>query len=113
MQTDLVLHCLKILKELMIHVLIDCLYILYQLFTLDMSILADCSSLNHPLNGFVSTPEGTVYNATAVYSCEEGYQLTDGSSTRMCVATETWTGSTPRCIKRSEILTSVVLVLFL
>ena len=56
----------------------------------------NCGSLANPTNGRVSYPYETTYRDTATYSCNTGYNL-DGSSTRRCSSTGSWSGSEPTC----------------
>ena len=58
--------------------------------------VVDCGTLNAPANGQVSHTAGTTFGQTATYSCDTGYKL-EGDSTRMCQATEVWSGSAPIC----------------
>ncbi|WAR08623.1 SVEP1-like protein [Mya arenaria] len=44
----------------------------------------DCGPLTNPLNGQVLTVDGTEYQDTAVYSCNQGYKI-NGVDTRTCM----------------------------
>ena len=57
----------------------------------------NCGALGRPTNGIVSTPGGTTLGATATYSCDSGYVLTSGSSSRTCSASGSWSGSAAVC----------------
>ena len=58
-------------------------------------IAVNCGLLPDPANGQVSA-NGTVFQQTAIYSCNTSYNLV-GDSTRTCQATGTWSGSEPTC----------------
>ena len=58
--------------------------------------VVDCGTLTNPINGQVSHTAGTTLGQTATYSCDVGNNLV-GDSTRMCQATEVWSGSVPTC----------------
>ena len=55
----------------------------------------DCGSLTVP-NGKVSTSSGTTFMNTATYTCDDGYTL-NGTSTRTCQASGTWSLTAPTC----------------
>ena len=56
----------------------------------------DCGNLTNPGNGSVTHTAGTIFEQTATYSCDTGYNLV-GNSTRTCQATGNWSGSEPTC----------------
>jgi hypothetical protein len=56
-----------------------------------------CGPLVNPGNGTVATPDGTEYTDVGLYSCNSGYVLTSGSSSRICDATGSWSGTPPSC----------------
>ena len=56
-----------------------------------------CGGLTPPANGNVSTPGGVEYTDVATYSCNSGYVLTSGSSSRLCDASGSWSGSAAGC----------------
>ena len=61
------------------------------------SPVVDCGSLDDIPDGTVSTPQGTLYRATASYSCNTGYRLV-GNGTRECQADGRWSGEeSPYC----------------
>ncbi|KAL4228764.1 hypothetical protein ACF0H5_011806 [Mactra antiquata] len=60
-------------------------------------VIYDCGPLDDPVNGHVNTSEGTTYSATAVYTCELGYELR-GSTDLFCQANGTWSNDPPLCI---------------
>jgi len=60
------------------------------------SVAIECVRLTSPLNGFVSL-EGVRLGSEATYSCEEGFGLTGGSSTRVCESDGDWSGTAPIC----------------
>ncbi|XP_064386426.1 latrophilin-like protein LAT-2 isoform X1 [Halichondria panicea] len=55
----------------------------------------DCGPLTGPSNGLV-TVTITTFRGTAVYTCNNGYNLT-GDMTRTCQANGTWTGTVQIC----------------
>ena len=56
--------------------------------------VVDCGVLDDIPDGAVSTPQGTLYGATASYSCNTGYRLV-GNGTRECRADGRWSGEEP------------------
>jgi CUB/sushi domain-containing protein len=58
--------------------------------------IVNCGNLSNPTNGTVSTGGGTTYNQTASYTCNIGYYR-NGSATRTCQASGSWSGSAPSC----------------
>jgi CUB/sushi domain-containing protein len=56
----------------------------------------ECGGLTAPPNGSVDVGDGTGFGATAVYTCNPGYDLL-GVSSRACGADGLWTGSRPEC----------------
>ena len=59
--------------------------------------VVNCGSLSSPANGLVRAPYTTA-GSTAEYGCLAGYALS-GSSTRICQATGSWTGTAPTCVQ--------------
>ena len=60
----------------------------------------NCGPLSNPGNGSVNTGGGTLFGASATYSCDSGYALT-GAATRTCEAVGAWSGSAPSCAPTS------------
>jgi len=58
--------------------------------------LVDCGGLSSPANGIVSTPS-TTYLSEAIYSCNDGFELSGGPSTRICQDDGNWSGVAPIC----------------
>ncbi|XP_064386845.1 uncharacterized protein LOC135335316 isoform X3 [Halichondria panicea] len=58
--------------------------------------IVDCGPLDNPLNGLVNTLSGTTYNSVAVYSCNEGHQLTE-RGLLTCMVNGQWSSLTPTC----------------
>lgn len=56
----------------------------------------DCGNVTL-LNGTVTTPEGTLYGATAYVSCDDGYVLT-GDALLSCLPGPVWS-DVPECIR--------------
>ena len=56
----------------------------------------NCGALSAPANGAVSTPSGTLFEATASYTCDSGYRLV-GNASRTCGDTGAWSGTNPTC----------------
>ena len=67
------------------------------LYFIDQNITA-CDQLNDPSHGSVSTPDGIVFEATATYSCESGFEL-EGEATATCQADGTWSSQQPQCLR--------------
>jgi CUB/sushi domain-containing protein len=61
--------------------------------------VVDCGAPNNPENGDV-TFTLTVYNAIAVYSCEEGYNLVPSEAFRTCQANENWSEDDRACQRK-------------
>lgn len=61
----------------------------------------DCGELLSPADGTVDLPDGTLFQATAVYSCDVGRRLL-GDDSRMCLETGQWSGVEPDCIDDRE-----------
>ncbi|XP_035674957.1 P-selectin-like [Branchiostoma floridae] len=60
-------------------------------------IRMECAKLDAPLHGSIS---GTSYvGDTVTFSCDTGYEITSGSSSRTCQSTQTWTGTQPTCTR--------------
>ena len=55
-----------------------------------------CCSLEDPVSGQVEL-FNTTLGSTANYTCNHGYSLSNGSSTRTCEADGEWSGSPPSC----------------
>ncbi len=57
--------------------------------------VVSCGSLSNPANGQVLTTD-TVYQSTAIYSCDTGYTLS-GDRIRTCQDNGEWSGVDPDC----------------
>ena len=58
-----------------------------------------CASLGSVTHGSVVATNGGSYPSTATYSCEDGYELSGGQSTRVCSPTDgSWSDSAPSCV---------------
>ena len=55
-----------------------------------------CDDLSAPSNGAV-TVNGHRTNDTAVYSCDDGFELV-GDDVRTCLSNSDWSGETPVCL---------------
>ncbi|XP_064386127.1 sushi, von Willebrand factor type A, EGF and pentraxin domain-containing protein 1-like isoform X2 [Halichondria panicea] len=55
-----------------------------------------CPTLSDPTNGTVDVPSNN-FESTATYACDTGYNLTGGSSTRICGSDGVWSDSDPTC----------------
>lgn len=66
----------------------------------DSCVPVDCGPLSAPTNGSVATASGTLFGATAAYSCNAGFALT-ALGTRTCEASGAWSGSAPGCAPTS------------
>ncbi|XP_019631572.1 PREDICTED: LOW QUALITY PROTEIN: uncharacterized protein LOC109475407 [Branchiostoma belcheri] len=58
-----------------------------------------CPTLSRPTNGRMTCNRGSTFRhpETCTFSCNHGYQLYTGSSSRTCQANGRWTGSNPFC----------------
>ena len=61
-----------------------------------VSAVVDCGSLEDPDNGQVDF-SNTTFESTANYTCNMGYRLSNGNTSRTCEATEEWSGDPPSC----------------
>ena len=66
-------------------------------------LLVSCPSLSDPDNGMISCSLGgdgvPSYEDTCTYTCDTGYELTGGSSTRDCQSDKAWSGSKAICTR--------------
>ncbi len=65
-------------------------------------IVVDCGPLDNPPNGLVNTESRTTYNSGAVYSCNEGHQLT-GRGRLTCMDNGQWSSSTSTCDRNATV----------
>ncbi len=61
-----------------------------------------CEKLSDPKNGSVKQ-RGVLYDAKAIYSCDEGYILT-GTKVRVCQRNGKFSDDAPTCERESPIL---------
>ena len=59
----------------------------------------DCGLLLSPLNGQVLLLQGTVFGASAMYNCDEGFVLL-GVTVRRCEANGEWSATEPTCSRK-------------
>ena len=64
-----------------------------------LSLAVDCGSLSDPINGQVSTPDGTTFGSQAIYSCNEGFSVVE-NPIRLCEANRDWSGPEPTCASK-------------
>ena len=79
------------------------------LFVIDMSVSCSVRDLSPSLvelnrvcgsvNGGGVCYSGDSVGSVAVYFCDDGYTL-DGNSTRECLSSGLWNGTTPHCVER-------------
>lgn len=67
----------------------------------------DCGILPAPADGAVDLRDGTLYNAVATFTCNDGYRLI-GDKTRRCTAKERWNHLTPACVNEGNNLIIVL-----
>ena len=76
------------------------------------SYTADCPDLPSLINGMImyntGSPDNRPINAGAIYTCNTGYTLTGGDTTRTCVSGGIWSGVPPTC--QSELNSCTVCV---
>ena len=56
----------------------------------------DCGDLTSPIDGTVSTVNGTTYLQNAIYNCDSGFDM-NGNVSRVCEDGGTWSGIAPTC----------------
>lgn len=56
----------------------------------------DCRLLTNPVGGSVAL-SGTAVGSRAEYSCNEGYNLSEGDKLRFCLETLHWSGEEAAC----------------
>jgi len=59
----------------------------------------ECYKLLGSLTFNVSVPSPRLVGVVANYTCEVGYQLTNGSTQRTCLSSLAWDGTWPTCTK--------------
>ena len=66
--------------------------------TLENSTVAThtCPTLSDPTNGIVDVASNNL-ESTATYTCDTGYNLTGGSTTKTCGSDGVWSDSDPTC----------------
>ena len=60
-------------------------------------MLTDCGNVTSVENGNVNFDSGTLFGDVIRYTCNAGYNLTEGSATRECNSTGDWSGIEPKC----------------
>ena len=60
-------------------------------------MLTDCGNVTSVENGNVNFDSGTLFGDVIHYTCNAGYNLTEGSATRECNSTGDWSGIEPQC----------------
>ena len=71
--------------------------------SVDLTHYSACCSLEDPVNGQVEL-SNTTLGSTANYTCNQGYSLGNGSSTRTCEADGEWSGNPPSCERECSYL---------
>lgn len=61
-----------------------------------ISSVVGCGGLESPENGTVDLREGTTFNSTAFYGCDDTFELV-GNSTRVCLSSGLWSSEPPVC----------------
>ena len=80
--------------------------------TAHLLIFPECSILEHPCHGFiVDPPLNPIPGDVVTYGCLEGFEV-DGASTRTCLEDYTWEGISPCCVKKSQRMYLLLLLLF-
>ena len=51
---------------------------------------------------------GDSVGSVAVFFCDDGYTLEGGDSTRECLSSGLWNGTTPQCVQKVRIYTTQV-----
>ena len=65
-----------------------------------------CVSLASPTNGNVTT-EIVHTIVISTYTCESGYRLKNGDSSRICLPSGLWSGKEPSCERKYMIMRTV------
>ena len=68
----------------------------------------ECENPTAPAHGHVTTPHGTDFESLAVYSCEDGYDLSYPAY-RTCLRSGKWSGHEPHCDPRRKLMYSLKL----
>jgi len=61
-----------------------------------LNCISDCGTIENPTNGIVTLSNGTSFEASAIYACNEGFELV-GTSRRQCLSSGYWSGAEPLC----------------
>lgn len=74
-------------------------------------LVVDCDVLSDPENGQVMF-SSTVYQSQAVYSCDNGYELSQtGSVQRICRANGLWSSFAPQCNRKLNCFIKSIILL--
>ena len=65
-----------------------------------LEISCDASDVDVDHAHKVTSPDTYYHNDQVTYSCDSGYEHTDGNITRTCTAMNTWSGDDPLCTSR-------------
>jgi len=65
-------------------------------------IAVDCGTPSSSSNG-QRHYTSTTFGSTVTYTCNTGYLMTAGSSSRMCQSNGVWSGSHPNCTRKSTL----------
>ena len=57
----------------------------------------DCGYPQQVDHSVVEFTNRTLFNSTAEYQCDSGYEFINGSSERVCQSNGTWSGAAPVC----------------
>lgn len=75
-------------------------------YTLNINFVdVDCGQLYNIENGTITLEDNrTTFKATARYTCNQNYSLTNGDAKRTCAEDGKWTGRTPQCLCKSILI---------
>ena len=66
----------------------------------------ECENPTAPAHGHVATPHGIDFESLAVYSCEDGYDLSYPAY-RTCLKSGKWSGHEPHCDPKRKLMHSL------
>ena len=66
-------------------------------FNTEIAVCSNLTLINGNITYNAGSPDSRPIGTTATYTCNTGYTLTGGTTTRVCVTGGNWNGSTPTC----------------
>ena len=68
-----------------------------------LSNCKDCGVLKQPNNGAMTASDGTIFNSTVRFSCNDDFLLV-GSQTAVCDSTGEWSSKAPICEPKGNLM---------